>query len=280
MEIQAITTGLFLGEDGVWYSHGKQNVSYPENGSDICFAVEEHSFWFKHRNDCVVAAALQYPPTDEERTIVDVGGGNGYVARGLAHADFDVILIEPGQKGSHNAKQRGLKKVVCGTTESARVRPGSLPAIGLFDVLEHINDDVAFLVACRDLLREAGRLYLTVPAYQVLWSSEDVVAQHYRRYRMGSLINMLQRVGFHIEYSTYIFRMLPLPIALFRTFPYRVGLSEKGGEEHAERDHNIHHPFFSRMIDVLLRTEKRNVAKGKAMAFGGSCLVVATKSGI
>src|SRR5690606_21548140 len=119
--------------------------------------------------------------------IFDIGGGNGFVARGLAAAGFPAVVIEPGPTGARNAQARGLSPVVCAALDDAGFLPGSVPAAGLFDVLEHIEDDLGAMATLSALLPPGGRVYLTVPAYQWLWSSEDELGGHHRRYTRASL---------------------------------------------------------------------------------------------
>jgi SAM-dependent methyltransferase len=166
-----------------------------------------------------------YPPEDNG-TIFEIGGGNGIVSLGLVNAGFDVALLEPGNVGAINAKKRGLKNVICATTDTAKLKQYSLPAVGLFDVIEHIEDDFAFLQSIRNLMKKGGRLYATVPSYSLLWSEEDVFAGHFRRYALEDISKVLECAGFQVEFSSYIFRFLPIPIFLFRTLPYKIGLSK------------------------------------------------------
>lgn len=274
-DIQAISNGLQLGEDGIWYSADTQDISYPSDGNDTCFAIEDRSFWFKHRNNCIVAAVKSYPPADSG-TIFDVGGGNGFVSAGLAATGFNVALLEPGIAGASNAKRRGLDTVICATTDTAKFSPHSLPAVGLFDVVEHIEDDLAFLKAVNDLTTRNGRLYVTVPAYSILWSDEDVSAGHFRRYTLGEICRVINNAGFEIEFSSYMFRFLPLPIALFRALPHRLGLRRSEPKtKQAESEHVIKAGVLSRSLDVVLNLEIKNLKNKKPMSFGGSCLVVA-----
>ena len=84
VDIQSISTGLRLAEDGIWYSSENQDVSYPPDGNEACFAIEDGSFWFKHRNSCIASIVRNFPP-ENEGTIFDIGGGNGYVSLGLAN---------------------------------------------------------------------------------------------------------------------------------------------------------------------------------------------------
>ena len=65
--------------------------------------------------------------------------------------------------------------------------------VGLFDVLEHIDDDDAVLAAARRMLRPGGRLVVTVPRHPFLWSHLDALVDHRRRYRASDLLAKVRR---------------------------------------------------------------------------------------
>jgi SAM-dependent methyltransferase len=274
VDIASIAPGLELREDGIWYSPDAQAVSYPAEGHGACIALEDESFWFRHRNRCIVAAVKAFPPADGG-TIFDIGGGNGFVARGLLDAGFDTVLLEPGAAGARNAQRRGVRQIICATTETARLRDGSLPAVGLFDVIEHIEDDAAFLRSLRSKLHGGGRLYATVPAFQTLWSEDDVGAGHFRRYTRAAITGTIAAAGFEIEIATYIFRPLPLPIFLSRVLPDRLGIGIKREVKKDEREHQVSGGTVARLLGRVLASEVRNIRARRPMRFGGSCLVVA-----
>jgi len=275
VDIQSISTGLRLGEDEVWYASDAENISYPSDGNEACFSVEDDSFWFRHRNNCIVSVVNSYPPKNKG-TIFDIGGGNGFVSLGLANAGFDVALVEPGSAGAHYAKIRGIKNVICATTNTAKFKKNSLSAVGLFDVIEHIEDDLDFLKQLKEFVKEGGYLYATVPSYSFLWSEEDVVAGHYRRYTLSGICKVLESAGFQIEFSSYIFRLLPLPIFFLRTLPYKIGISKKARKTSTiSRDHAVQGGISRSIFDMILQSEIYNLRKKRSMVFGGSCLIVA-----
>ena len=277
IDIRAISSSLELGEDGIWYSRNEQNISYPSGGNEGCFALEDSSLWFRHRNNCIASVVVSFPPRDSG-TIFDIGGGNGFVALGLAQAGFDVALLEPGKEGASNAKKRGLENVICATTDTAGFKPQSLPAVGLFDVIEHIENDLSFLKSVRKLMKKSGRLYATVPSYAFLWSEQDINAGHFRRYALKNICKVLESAGFQLEFSTYIFRFLPAPIFLFRSLPFKLGLSGKErNAENVSREHAANDGSASRILGSILQREVRKLDKGKSMRFGGSCLLVAKR---
>ena len=112
------------------------------------------------------------------------------------------------------------------------------------------------LQTIRKKMKKSGRLYLTVPSYPFLWSAEDVLANHFRRYSLKQITNVIKSAGFKIEFSTYIFRFFPFPIFLFRVLPYRMRLSER---------------------KKSISSNIENLFKKRNMRFGSSCLIVARK---
>jgi SAM-dependent methyltransferase len=269
--------GLRQDSLGIWYTAEQEFVSYPSEGNDQCFEIEDKSFWFQHRNSCIVELVKKFPPPGNG-PIFDVGGGNGFVAKGLMEAGWDVVVVEPGPAGARNAKARGLPYVVCATTQAAGFKEASMPAIGVFDVVEHIKDDIGFLRHLWDLLEPGGMLYGTVPAYQFLWSQADVQAGHYRRYTLGDLHTKLQQSRFELCFGTYFFRVLPLTVFLFRSLPFRAGLrSAASAPENAGRTHGTKEGVMVRMMRRLLAPETGAIARGRAMRFGGSCLFAARR---
>lgn len=238
---------------------------------------KEGSFWFRHRNRSILAAVRRHFPVDRG-PIFDIGGGNGFVARELAESGDEVVLVEPWPQGARNARRRGLANVVCATTESAAFPPRSLPAIGLFDVVEHVADDRAFLAGMSSLLEPGGWIFITVPAYPWLWSQEDIDAGHFRRYTRASIRAVLEACGFQVEFVSSFFRPLPLPILVLRALPHRLGIHRAAeSADKGRRDHAVGVGPLSALLDQLLAAEVANIAGGRAMAIGGSVVVAARR---
>lgn len=273
MEISKIAEKLFY-QDGIWRSKAQSSISYPEEGNEVCFQVEDQSFWFNHRNRCIVKIVQRFPPED---LFFDVGGGNGFVSLALANAGIKTALVEPGGNGVVNARNRGVQNIIHSTLEDAGFKDHSLPAVGMFDVLEHIQDDVKFLKTLHSLMRPNGRLYLTVPAHQWLWSVVDSDSGHYRRYTTRSLNNVLARSGYKIEYASYFFLPIVFPIYLFRTIPSRLGYRKGGGIEGYQRELSSPSPLLNKTLKHMLDLELPLLNKMK-IPMGASCIVVASST--
>ena len=272
--LREIAPNLKLGQHGWWSSPQLSEVSYPEEGNALCFLVEDSSFWFEHRNRCILEAIRLFPPPG---TLFDVGGGNGCVARAIQRTGQDVVLVEPRLAGVRNALNRGIRQVVRATLEDAGVLPETLPAVGLFDVVEHISDDSGFLAGINRLVVPGGRVYMTVPACQWLWSGEDILSGHSRRYSVPTLRRLLENTGYTVEFATCFFGFLLLPILFRRVLPYWLRFEAKLSENTARSDHELGNPLARRILQILTRRELSRIAERRPVRMGGSCLVVARK---
>jgi SAM-dependent methyltransferase len=278
IDLAQISRNLEQTAEGGWRSKSHSAVSYPEWGNQACFDVEDSSFWFRHRNACILEAVRQYPPPGP---LFDIGGGNGFVAKAMQDAGLEVVLVEPGAAGAVNARRRGIRHVVLATLEDAGFIPGSLPAVGLFDVVEHMEDDHKFLKTIHTHLMSRGRIYLTVPAYQVLWSEADVVAGHYRRYSRRTLRDLMETTGLKVEFATGFFQFLPPAILSMRVIPYRLGWRARPEPQAVDREmfrqHKIKNELTERILNRMQQRELAGIRARRENKFGASWLVVAQK---
>lgn len=259
-------------KNGIWYSDKNNRVSYPEEGNNACFQIEENSFWFKHRNNCIVTVVDLYSSGE---TFFDIGAGNGFVSYALQKTGKNVVMIEPGEQGCINGKGRGIEQILCGTFQDIQLKGASIGACGFFDVIEHVEKDLDLLVSLNPYLKPGGMVYITVPAYKFLWSKEDIDAGHYRRYTRKSIKCILKNAGYNIIYSTCLFSFLPLPIFLSRTLPYRLKIHS--AKTNHQKQHTNSNSFFSGIIDRMLGWEINQIKKKKSIPFGSSCFIVAQK---
>lgn len=244
-------------------------VSYPEGGYDSCFSVEDHSFWFRERNNIIKYVVAQY---SNRGVFLDVGGGNGFVTKALEELSLQIkpVLVEPGKQGCKNAEIRGVKEIH-NKALSELQEYHQVENIGLFDVVEHIKDDKSFLSEMHSRLYSGGKLFITVPAYQGLWSMEDIDAGHFRRYSLGSLSKLLEATGFHIEYSSGFFISLIPLIFFFRRIPFKMGIQLSN----PERDHKEGLP--AQILTKVLRLELKLIKLFGRFNFGASLVICASK---
>jgi SAM-dependent methyltransferase len=274
INLKSISDNLDPG-DGIWTAKSRSKISFPAEGHQMCLRIEENSFWFRHRNDCIIEVAKQFPPGG---TLFDVGGGNGFVSMALEKNGLETVMVEPGEEGVWNARERGLKNIIYAAFDDAGFKPGTLPSVGLFDVCEHIREDGEFLKSIFKSLRPEGKIYITVPAFNFLWSNEDEYAGHFRRYTIKSMSEILYDTGFFVEYATYIFSILPVPVFLSRTLPGKFGLGGKPlrGDRY-KSEHAQSKGIIGKLLKKIWGMELNRIRRKKPILFGGSVLIVAKK---
>lgn len=276
MNIEKIAKNIEKGDDGIYYSKGNSKISYPEAGNANCMQIEENSFWFSHRNKIISTVVSTY---SKSKMFFDIGGGNGFVSKALQTKGIETVLVEPGIQGAKNAKKRNLENIVCSTLEEAQFEQCSLGAVGLFDVVEHIENDIQFLTELYGYLENGEYIFITVPAFNMLWSKEDDDTGHYRRYSLKELEKKLKTAGFSIEYSTYFFSILPFPIFLFRSLPSKLGINSKSNDlSKHQKEHKQKSGILNTIINKIWNIEESRIKKMKRIRFGGSCLVVGKKN--
>lgn len=198
----------------IYFNNQPQSVvSFPVDGHQKLVEIEENSFWFNHRLQFIKKLVKEYKVDD---CFYDVGGGNGYVSKGLQDEGYKVALVEPVLAGVKTANKRGVTNCICAEFQSLEFVK-SPKYVGLFDVIEHIEHDRKFLSEIYSKLDHQGLVFITVPAFQFLWSNIDQESGHFRRYSLQDLERVVESSGLKVERSGYYFTyLLPLMLLIKR----------------------------------------------------------------
>lgn len=176
----------------------------------------EHHWWWRSREahvlECVRRLRKHQPGPAR---ILDVGCGDGLFFQALSRFG-DVEGIEPDASLVNDPRWRDRIKVARMGEAAIDLPAETYDLILMLDVLEHIADDRQALASLWDAQRPGGRLLITVPALNWLWSGHDVVNDHHRRYDRETLRKVLERSGFRVEWLRYFFFWTVAPLLLRR----------------------------------------------------------------
>jgi len=179
--------------------------------------VQHAHWWFTARREILQAriAALHLPAGAR---LLEIGSGTGGNLEMLSEFG-SVVGIEMCQEAISFASKlpvvrEARAQLVQGRCPEALDRiEGSFDLICMFDVLEHIDADSQVLHDLSRLLAPGGRIMVTVPAYDWLWSEHDERLHHCRRYTKASLNDAFDRAGLNVTKLSH-FNTLLFPLAV------------------------------------------------------------------
>lgn len=242
--------------------------------------AEDRHFWFRVRNRIIDVLVRQAVAKRSARCyVLEAGCGTGNVLRVLERAcpGGKVVGMDFFAEALHWARRRCACPLVQGALQTPPFGM-SFDLIGLFDVLEHVDDDRGTLRDLHGLLKSGGVLLLTVPAHASLWSYWDEVCQHYRRYSVAELSGKLTQAGFQVEYLTQFMTLLyPLMWLGRKLRPTVRGEDEDGRRKLAERELRII-PGINGLLEWMLRPESLLVEKRRTLPIGTSLVALARKT--
>jgi SAM-dependent methyltransferase len=242
--------------------------------------VEDRHFWFRARNRLIEGLARRLASRlSPGYRVLELGCGDGNVLRYLARACSEGLTIGMDffDEGLLLARQRSGCPLVRG---DARCSPFArrFHVIGMFDVLEHLSDDLRMLADVAALLEPGGWLLLTVPARRSLWSYFDEASHHFRRYEKQELTDKLRDSGFEIQQiSHFMCSIYPLLWMTRRWRKRTSGAPQEAPEMLARREFKIF-PVINEMIAAPLWLEAIWVSRGNSLPFGTSLVAVARRA--
>jgi SAM-dependent methyltransferase len=222
--------------------------------------IESGHWWFAGRRSVILAALRHRLPSGSR--LLDFGCGAGGLTAELARF-YSVVGVDSAKPAIALARRRGLDARL--VTDSAPL-PGGFDAACALDVIEHLGDDVTAVRRLAEAVTEGGLVFLTVPAYPVLWGKMDEVAGHVRRYTMSAINRTVSAAGLRRVHASYFNSWLFPAVAIGRLagFP--------------RENHEIDQP--PRAVNALLRAvfeSEAPIAARFRIPFGVSILYIAAR---
>ncbi|MGL4542070.1 MAG: class I SAM-dependent methyltransferase [Polymorphobacter sp.] len=229
--------------------------------------LETSHWWFVGRRD-IIRAVIGRLALPRDAAIVEVGcgtGGNIPMLQEYGH----VAAMEP------DSASRAYVTAHTGVTVQTGWLPDDLPfaaasydLVCAFDVIEHVDDDAGTVAALARLLKPGGVLLATVPAYQAMWSHQDELHHHKRRYQRDAFAALVTRAGLKLEVSSYFNSFLLAPAWAQRMVKRLTGSTAP--------DDAMPPAWLNSLLTGIFRSERGLVA-GAGLPAGVSIVVAARK---
>jgi SAM-dependent methyltransferase len=153
--------------------------------------VDELHWWYRARREILQSLIERTvrPPADAR--ILEVGCGTGHNIKMLQRFGT-VDAIEIDSSARKVAEKRLGRRISSAKLPALKgVDRGHYDLVAALDVVEHIDDDRATIAALASCLNPRGKLLVTVPAHQWMWSQHDELNHHKRRYSKRALTTLL-----------------------------------------------------------------------------------------
>jgi SAM-dependent methyltransferase len=242
--------------------------------------LERTHWWFRGRRAIFVALLDRHlgRRADGKRLILDLGCGVGGMLRQLGEYGR-VIGTDVTLKGLQHCAARDFPRLVASNGPQGCFRDESLDAITAFDALEHIEDDAGTLRDIRRMLRPGGLLVASAPAFQFLYSQQDRITHHVRRYTLGDFTGKARAAGLEVVQASYInFLLFPaiLPAVLAMKGWQAVRRPPDAG---AGSNVGIRIPDFANATLAWIFSSEAAILRHVSVPVGHSLVMVARKPG-
>ena len=179
--------------------------------------LDELHWWYRARRGVIAALIQRYALPPRQARLLEVGCGTGHNLPMLGQFG-DVDAIEIDEEARALAEKR-LGRQIHGSRlpELPGIPEQHYDLIGAFDVIEHVDDDHAAIASLAKRLKPGGKLVVTVPAHQWMWSAHDVVNHHQRRYSKAALKRLIAGSPLKLEKIGYLNSLL-FPLAVGARF--------------------------------------------------------------
>jgi SAM-dependent methyltransferase len=175
---------------------------------------EDSHWWFASRTRALNAIMGRILPQTPDFRLLDIGCGAGNMIHHLSHyGRVKGLEIDP--RPVKKAHERGYDVDQFDATQPMPFDDDTFNAVTILDVIEHNEDDMAILRDSFRILKPGGHVIITVPAFMWLWTHNDDLNAHVRRYTAGELNQKLIQTGFKIRRISYNnFFVFPLAATL------------------------------------------------------------------
>jgi 2-polyprenyl-3-methyl-5-hydroxy-6-metoxy-1,4-benzoquinol methylase len=251
-------------------------ADYPDGGFDLTDKGGESSFWVRSRNRLFKSIVYDHLVSPGKTKFLEIGcGTGGFIQQIVENENLEITGSEIYLKGLLYAKKNlpNVDFIQFDVTQGVVGEKFNL--IVAFDVLEHIENDVAAISNINRMLHKGGGLIIAVPQHMFLWSKLDEILKHKRRYSRRELVTKLQANEFDVNYSTsFLFILFPL-VLIARMFDK--GRDQSQSDEVALEKRVKFSNVLNWIFDRLMRIDEALIRLGISLPFGGTLVVVARK---
>lgn len=238
---------------------------------------ERRHWWFRGRERILkgqVERLLAAGMISRAPRILNIGAATGRSSEWLGEFG-PVSSLEYDRDCCEMTRARTGLDIVHGSILALPFADSGFDLVCAFDVIEHVGDDRLAVAEMQRVTRSGGIVFVTVPAYNWLWSEHDDVNHHHRRYTRRSLLSLFSHLP--VEFLSGFNSLLFPPIAGHRLLRrlFSVKLLNKDYDRRPRSDFRSTDGRLAGMLEAVFRSERLWLNRGLPCPFGVSIMLLA-----
>ncbi len=176
--------------------------------------VEKIHWWWEGRRELLKLFLTKTRP----KKILDIGCGTGETLTFLKtiFPNADLFGIDYSSKAVKFSKDRGHKNIFKAGANKLPFKKNTFDVILFLDVLEHIDDDFGAIKEAKRVLKSGGKIIITGPSLNFIWSDHDTNQGHKRRYSRKDLKKLCFDSDLNLKFLASFNFFLSFPIIIIR----------------------------------------------------------------
>jgi len=175
------------------------------------------------------------------------------------------------------AKKRGHKNIIKVDAKKLPFEDHTFDYILLLDVLEHIKDDAAVLIEAGRVLKKDGKIIITTPALQFIWSEHDSEQGHFRRYVRRRIRKIASTAKLSVNRISY-FNFFLSPAIIGIRLLSRLKPFDRFGKFDSKLNFNVAKKTFVNELLKLIFVSEIKLLKYVSYPFGISIFAILEKN--
>lgn len=240
------------------------------------YKLERENWWFRARKNHLRYQVQKIASNRAGLKILNVGAALG--ASSLMLQEFgEVTSLEYDKYCCDFAQSELGIPMINGSATELPFEDSAYDIVCAFDVIEHIKEDSLAISEMYRVCKPGGHLFLTVPAFEFLWSEHDQVNYHERRYNSNSLKAADKNLNKQVEYLSYFNFFLFLPIAVVRIIASLIKDPRKIQNPKSDFS-KVHDGIISKILYRVFLSEKIFLENRIRLPFGISIMYISKKT--
>lgn len=233
------------------------------------YTIEREHWWFKIRAQ-IIEDNLKSLNLPKDCKILNVGAATFRTSELLRNYG-NVESLEYDKDCCEFVDKVLKEKITNGSATNLPYTDNEFDLVCAFDVIEHIQDDSKAISEFKRVLKDgSGIIFLTVPAFMFLWSEHDIINQHYRRYKIKNLTELIISNKIAVIKNFY-FNSLLFPFISIARVLSRIKKSKTNQSDFQKYDTSRQ---ISKCLEFIFSLEK-TLLKFVKFPFGVSILLIA-----